>query len=47
MPRYHRVFERGHLQFITSGTYPRAPWVGTLGGVYETVGRIFKKTLDM
>ncbi len=25
MPRYHRVFHPGHLQFITSSTYRRVP----------------------
>ncbi len=25
MPRYHRVFDPGHLQFITSSTYRRVP----------------------
>jgi putative transposase len=25
MPRYHRLFDPGHLQFITSSTYRRAP----------------------
>ncbi len=25
MPRYHRVFDPGHLQFIASSTYRRVP----------------------
>ncbi len=25
MPRYHRVFDPGRLQFITSSTYRRVP----------------------